>query len=66
MTMPNERTAAVLQTREFLKELAYSRSTKNPQEIASEAHRLLRHYPDDADMRITSLALAQFWQMPTR
>lgn len=66
MTMPYERTSAVLQTREFLKKLAYSQSTDIPQEIASEAHRLLRHYPEEADMRITSLALAQFWEMPTR
>lgn len=64
MTMPYERTSAVLQTRKFLNELAYSKKTNIPQEIASEAHRLLRHYPDEADMRLTSLAIVNIWQMP--
>ncbi len=65
MTMPYERTSAVLQTRKFLNELAYSQSTNIPHEIASEAHRLLRHYPNDADMKLTSIAIAEIWQMPT-
>jgi hypothetical protein len=49
MTMPNERTRAVLRTREFLQRLAspYVEDgiKKVPAEVRKEALRLLRHYP---------------------
>ena len=43
MTMPNERTRSIIQTREFLFDL--SRDQGLPEKVRTEAHRLLRHYP---------------------
>ena len=43
MTMPSERTRAIIQTREFLVDL--SRDQALPEAVRTEAHRLLRHYP---------------------
>lgn len=48
MTMPNERTQAVIQTREFLLEL--SRDSSLPEQIRRDAKFLLRHYPDQFQM----------------
>ncbi|UVJ41940.1 hypothetical protein NVV94_14680 [Pseudomonas sp. LS1212] len=47
MTLPYERTHAVVQTREFLVEV--SRDTTLPESIRNEAQRLLRHYPSQDD-----------------
>ena len=44
MTMPNERTRAVIQTGKFLLEL--SRDSSLPERIRRDAKFLLRHYPD--------------------
>jgi uncharacterized protein (UPF0147 family) len=49
MTMPNERTRAVIQTREFLVEL--SRDSALPEKIRRDAKFLLRHFPSPSDMR---------------
>ncbi|WP_230697892.1 BPSL0761 family protein [Pseudomonas sp. SST3] len=49
MTMPNERTRAVIQTREFLVEL--SRDSALPDKIRKDAKFLLRHFPSTSDMR---------------
>jgi hypothetical protein len=43
MTMPSERTRAIIQTREFLVDL--SRNKILPEAVRTEARRLLRHYP---------------------
>lgn len=43
MTMPSERTRAIIQTREFLDDL--SREQALPEAVRTEARRLLRHYP---------------------
>ena len=43
MTMPHERSRAVIQTRDFLDEL--SRNLHTPETIRKEATRLLRLYP---------------------
>lgn len=48
MTLPYERTRAVVQTREFLVEL--SRNTDLTEAIRLEAKRLLRHFPSKADV----------------
>lgn len=48
MTMPGERTRAVIQTHEFLVEL--SRDTSLPAKVRRDAKFLLRHYPSKADM----------------
>ncbi|WP_410719612.1 BPSL0761 family protein, partial [Brevibacillus sp. SIMBA_040] len=43
MTMPNERTRSIIQTRDFL--ISLSRDQALPEPVRNEAHRLLRHYP---------------------
>ena len=48
MTMPAERTRAILQTREFLKELQHM--PRQFKAVRAEARRLLRHYPDASDI----------------
>ncbi|EME01667.1 hypothetical protein GFK97_03335 [Pseudomonas stutzeri] len=43
MTMAHERTRSVVQTRDFLQELA--RDTSLPESVRYQAKNLLRHYP---------------------
>ena len=43
MTMPGERTRAIIHTREFL--VSLSRDQALPEAERNEARRLLRHYP---------------------
>ncbi|WP_318653027.1 BPSL0761 family protein [Pseudomonas sp. PDM21] len=50
MTMPHERTRAVLQTRDFL--LKLSRDSAAPEDIRRDAKFLLRHYPNEFDLRM--------------
>lgn len=46
MTLPYERTRAVVQTEEFLKELVDPAKTPRvPRSVRMQAARLLRHYP---------------------
>lgn len=66
MTMPHERTRAVLQAREFLPELATGEwPCALPLGIRREAQRLLRHFPRENDMELAHLALPT-WFGPTR
>ena len=46
MTLPYERTRAIVETEKFLKEL--SRDSGLPQELRTHAKALLRHYPSAA------------------
>ena len=62
MTMPSERTRAVLQTKEFLKEL--SRNTDVPEAIKLEAWRLLRHYPDKFHLQVVASVCPDQWGDP--
>jgi len=48
MTIPRERSRHVIQAGAFLKELHANKDL--PEEIRSEAHRLLRHYPSVSDI----------------
>ncbi len=48
MTMPNERTRAVIQTGKFLLEL--SQDSSLPERIRRDAKCLLRHYPNPFQM----------------
>lgn len=68
MTMPNERTRAVMQTRELLQELALAGPKAGiPESLRREARRLLRHYPGSADMNLAHQALPQwFGEVPVR
>ena len=52
MTLPDERYRAVVQTAKFLESLSYSSETKRvPLAVRQEARRLLRHYPNQWDMK---------------
>lgn len=48
MTLPYERSRAVILTRTFLQEL--SRDHSLPEDLRGHAKGLLRHYPDDKDI----------------
>ena len=48
MTLPYERTRAVLQTREFLQSLVANETA--PKVFRDQAHQLLRHYPSLMDL----------------
>lgn len=62
MTMPEERTQVVLQTKEFLLELQNpTRSPGVPEEIRKEAYRLLRHYPSPWDLNAAHRGAPDWW-----
>ena len=50
MTMPDERARAVIETKQFLKELCQNPSL--PTDIREQAKSLLRHYPDEHDVKL--------------
>jgi len=51
MTLPTERTNAVLRTERFLIDLLDPKKTPRvPQAVRQEAGRLLKHYPTQYDM----------------
>ena len=53
MTIPSERTRAVLYTQDFLMDLLDPKKTPRvPKEIRRRASALLRHYPSDHDMEM--------------
>lgn len=62
MTMPDERTRAVMQARHLLQQLAVE--TELPAKVRREAQRLLRHYPRLSDMELAHLALPTWFGSP--
>lgn len=67
MTMPDERTRAVMWTREFLFKIAHGEHQGVlPKEIRSRALTLLRHYPMARDMEIAHLHAPQWFGPPER
>jgi hypothetical protein len=53
MTVPYERTNAVINTEQFLYDLCDSKKTPRvPKSVRQEAHRLLRHYPSQYEMNM--------------
>ena len=53
MTVPSERTNAVMFTETFLLSLIDPKQTPRvPKSIRQEAHRLLRHYPSRFEMEV--------------
>ena len=60
MTVPYERTQAVLRTRELLKELAFGESD-NLDALRRRAKALLKHFPVAADMDASAAALPAVW-----
>ena len=62
MTTPDERTRAVLQTREFLHELCAGRLTGNvPEQVLRKARQLLRHYPNALHLHAAAVAWPSVW-----
>ncbi|WP_155945674.1 BPSL0761 family protein [Metapseudomonas resinovorans] len=53
MTMPHERTRAVIQTHEFLKRI--ERDSAMSEEMRSTATQLLRHYPTRGEVLLQGL-----------
>lgn len=66
MTVPAERTLAMLQARNFLKELANAApQSRVPDHVRQEAIRLLRHYPSSADVELAHM-YAPHWFGPVK
>lgn len=62
MTMPDERTRAVVHTAEFLRDLTMTSVTPEvPRAVREEARRLLRHYPGRGDMTLAHMAMPQWF-----
>lgn len=62
MTMPHERTRAVLQTREFLVELSLDPTAS--EKIRRDAKFLLRHYPSEFDLQIACQIEERAYDLP--
>jgi hypothetical protein len=62
MTLPYERTNAVISTEKFLLDLINAKKTPRvPSHIREQARSLLRHYPSKSDLYLT----ANGWQDKT-
>ena len=59
MTTADERSRAVLQTRQFLEVLRTCEGV--PESIRREAGRLLRHFPDAGHIRVAAVAFPHVW-----
>lgn len=64
MTTANERTKAVVDTREFLQVLASADEITIRGLVQSVAVCLLRHYPLDVDIEVSAAALPEVWCVP--
>ncbi|MCC8402011.1 hypothetical protein LJ655_08910 [Paraburkholderia sp. MMS20-SJTN17] len=64
MTTPVERTKAVIDTREFLNTLAEAGEISVKGLVQTRAEHLLRHYPLDVDLGVSSAALPDVWAPP--
>jgi len=61
MTVPYERTRAVLQTRELLKELAIGRGPVHTDTLRRRAEALLRHFPEPFHIDVSAAAVPTIW-----
>jgi len=62
MTLPDERYRAVMQTARFLQALSHSSELKRiPLKVRQEARALLRHYPNEYDMKKVSQTSADIF-----
>ncbi|OUL83652.1 hypothetical protein CA602_21670 [Paraburkholderia hospita] len=64
MTMPNERTKAVTDTRDFLETIAGSESAVDFRLVRTLAIQLLRHFPDDSVLSLSASLLPGVWAQP--
>jgi hypothetical protein len=59
MTLPSERTRAVLYARELLQDLLSPTATPRvPKAIRERARRILRHYPEPMDLEYAATAFS--------
>lgn len=62
MTLPDERTRAVVVARNFLRSLLDPKQTPRiPKEIRTRAYWCLRHFPWDTDLQVSSRELPEIW-----
>ena len=62
MTMPYERTRALIETKQFLQELQDSKLTPRvPAAVREIARKLLRHYPSYSEVELVHRALPMFY-----
>jgi hypothetical protein len=66
VTLPHERTKAVVETRDFLQLLAAADEITIPGLVQTVATGLLRHYPLDVDLAVSALALPGIWAPPRK
>lgn len=64
MTTPDERTRAVVETRDFLRMLAAAEEITIPGLVQTVATGLLRHYPLNVDLAVSALAMPGVWAPP--
>jgi hypothetical protein len=64
MTMPDERSRAILQAREFLVRLAHGGVRSVPSHVRNEALRLLRHFPNENDVEILARRCPEWLGLP--
>lgn len=67
MTIPDERTRAVLKTREFLYALTnLTRMPGVPEAVREQAVTLLRHYPGTGDLSLAHGAIPNWFGPPEK
>jgi len=65
MTVPNERTLAVLRARDFLIDLCSPKTTPRvPKAVRQQASRILKHFPSVYDLTTSSSKLPDCWGEP--
>lgn len=64
MTTPEERTKAVVDTRDFLRTLATAQEITIQGLVQTVATHLLKHYPLDVDVVVSAAALPEIWACP--
>jgi hypothetical protein len=65
MTIPSERSAAVIYTEEFLMDLLDPKKTPRvPKDIRRRARNLLRHFPHTGDIKRSSTNSPEIWGNP--
>jgi hypothetical protein len=61
MTIPYERSMAILRTRNLLTELAYADNRRDEETLRRYARSLLKHYPDAQHMKLSASRLPEIW-----
>lgn len=61
MTMPDERSQAVLSARKLLNDLAHATGHLTTDAFRRRAHTVLRHFPDEHHIAVSAVALPHIW-----